>query len=138
MQPYRLEMGTRLSTSRGKDLYVFWGERIVDALNRSIDEIKAPALVNLASEEYFKSVQAERLAVPVIQPVFEDWSGDQRSGKFKVVSFYAKRARGMMARFAFRNGLTKAEELKDFADSGYTFAEKASSATRWVFRRQLS
>lgn len=138
MQPYRLEMGTRLSTSRGKDLYAFWGERIVDSLNQAIDEIKAPALVNLASEEYFKSVQAERLAVPVIQPVFEDWSGDQRSGKFKVVSFYAKRARGMMARFALSNGLSKAEDLKEFAENGYAFSAKASSEVRWVFRRQLS
>lgn len=136
MQPYRLEMGIRLSNPRGKDLYAFWGERIVDVLNQTIGEIKAQALVNLASEEYFKSVRTEKLSVPVIQPVFEDWSGDGRSGKFKVVSFYAKRARGLMARFALTNALINVEDLKDFAEEGYAFADKASSEARWVFRRQ--
>ena len=98
--------------------------------------VRAPALVNLASEEYFKSVRVEKLSVPVIQPVFEDWSGDGRSGKFKVVSFYAKRVRGLMARFALANALTNVEDLKDFAEDGYAFAGQASSEARWVFRRQ--
>ncbi len=138
MQPYRLEMGIRLANPRGKDLYAFWGERIVDALNQAIGEAGAGALVNLASEEYFKAVCVEKLAVPVIQPVFEDWSGDERSGKFKVLAFYAKRARGMMTRFALANGLTDAEGLKDFADGGYAFVDQASTATRWVFRRRLA
>ena len=138
MQPYRLEMGIRLANTRGKDLYAFWGERIVDALNRAIGEAGAGALVNLASEEYFKAVCVEKLAVPVIQPVFEDWSGDERSGKFKVLAFYAKRARGMMTRFALANGLTDAEGLKDFPDGGYAFVDQASTATRWVFRRRLA
>ena len=91
-------------------------------------------MVNLASQEYFRSIKSSRLAVPVIEPVFEDWSASQR--KYKVVSFYAKRARGLMARYVLTQRLTRAEDLKDFAAEGYAFAEPASSATRWVFRRQ--
>ncbi len=132
MQPYRLEMGARISNPRGKDLYAFWGERIVDALNEAVLASKSAALVNLASEEYFKSVKAGKLAVPVIQPVFEDWSG----GKFKVVSFYAKRARGLMARFALVERLTDPAGLKKFSGEGYAYAPEASDAARWVFRRR--
>jgi len=136
MQAYRLEMGTPLANPRGKDLYAFWGERIVDALNAALLEVKAPALVNLASEEYFKSVKSKKLAVPVIQPVFEDWTGSEGAGKFRVVSFYAKRARGLMARFALVKRITLPEKLKKFSAEGYAFAAEASTATRWVFRRQ--
>ena len=132
--PYRLEMGSRLANSRGKNLYDFWGERIVDELNLAVEGVKAKALVNLASQEYFRSIKSSRLAVPVIEPVFEDWSASQR--KYKVVSFYAKRARGLMARYVVTQRLTSAEDLKDFAAEGYAFAEPASSAARWVFRRQ--
>jgi uncharacterized protein len=131
MQPYRLEMGTRLANPRGKDLYAFWGERITDTLNESLLASKAKALVNLASEEYFKSVKPQKLVVPVIQPVFEDWS----SGKFKVVSLYAKRARGMMARYAITRKLIDPEELQAFSSAGYAYTPSASSATSWVFRR---
>lgn len=133
MQPYRLEMGTRLSNPRGKDLYAFWGERIVDALNATLRETGSTALVNLASEEYFKSVKPKQLAVPVIQPVFEDWS----AGKFKVVSFYAKRARGLMARFALRKRMTSPGGLKRFSGEGYAYDVEASDEKRWVFRRRL-
>ena len=136
MQAYRLEMGTRLTNPRGKDLYSFWGERIVDALNSALLEAKAKVLVNLASEEYFKSVKAKKLSVPVIHPVFEDWSGDKASGKFKVIGFYAKRARGLMARFALIQRLKKAEGLKDFSVEGYAYQASASDETRWVFRRK--
>lgn len=135
MQAYRLEMGTRLANLRGKDLYAFWGERIVAALNAGLLEVKASALVNLASEEYFKSVQSKKLSVPVIQPVFEDWSGSEGAGKFRVVGFYAKRARGLMARFALVKRITVPEKLKKFSAEGYAFAAEASTATRWVFRR---
>ncbi len=137
MQAYRLEMGTRLMTSQGKDLYAFWGERIVESLNTALLEAKAKVLVNLASEEYFKSVKTKKLTVPVIHPVFEDWSENKGEGKFKVVSFYAKRARGLMARFALTHRLKKAEGLKDFAAEGYAYTESASNAGRWVFRRKL-
>ena len=134
MQPYRLEMGTRLANARGRDLYAFWGERITEAISSSIAEANAKVLVNLASEEYFKSLQPKKLPVPVLQPVFEDWSG----GKFRVISFYAKRARGLMARYAIVNRLTDAAGLKDFAVDGYAYADQASSDRAWVFRRRLA
>jgi len=134
MQPYRLEMGTRLANARGRDLYAFWGERITDAIRSSIEEAHAKVLVNLASEEYFKSLQPKELPVPVLQPVFEDWSG----GRFRVISFYAKRARGLMARFAIVNRLTDAAGLKDFAVDGYAYADQVSSDRAWVFRRRLA
>ena len=133
MLPYRLEMGTRLANPRGKDLYAFWGERIVDALNAALAEAKAPALVNLASEEYFKSVKVKKLAVPVVQPVFEDWSG----GRYKVVSFYAKRARGLMARYAVTRRLVDPAGLHAFDSENYEFVPTASDGARWVFRRKL-
>ncbi len=137
MQPYRLEMGIRLANPRGKDLYAFWGDRVVDALNEVLLEAKARTLVNLASEEYFKSVKTKKLSVPVIQPVFEDWSGGgSGAGKYKVVSFYAKRARGLMARFALVERLKKADGLKKFSAEGYAYTAVASDETRWVFRRK--
>jgi len=131
IQPYRLEMGTRLSNPAGKDLYAFWDERITDALNTALVEAGASVLVNLASEEYFKAVNPKTLSMPVLQPVFQDWG----SGKFRVVSFYAKRARGLMARFAIINRLTRPAGLKHFTVGGYAFAEDASSESVWVFRR---
>lgn len=133
MQPYRLEMGTKLKNPRGKDLYAFWGEMITAALNEVIAERKAPALVNLASEEYFKSVKPKLLNAPVITPVFEDW----KNGKYKIISFFAKRARGLMTRYAAQKGIKKAEKLKDFDSDGYAFEPKASTETTWVFRRRL-
>lgn len=133
MQPYRLEMGTRLENPRGKDLYAFWGERVARAIHEAADAVGADTLVNLASEEYFKSVDLKALALPVVQPVFEDWS----SGKYKVVSFYAKRARGLMARFAITERVTVASQLKDFSAEGYCFEPEASGTGRWVFRRKL-
>jgi uncharacterized protein len=132
MQPYRLEMGTALATQKGKSLYQFWGSAITDALNQSIEESKSKALINLASEEYFKSVQPKDLQVPVITPVFEDW----KAGRYKVISFHAKRARGMMARFAAQKAIKDAEKLKKFNSEGYAFDASASGDTRWVFRRK--
>jgi cytoplasmic iron level regulating protein YaaA (DUF328/UPF0246 family) len=134
MQPYRLEMGTRLATKRGKDLYAFWGDQITEALNESLTVAKAQALVNLASEEYFKSVKPEKLDRPVITPVFEEWKG----GGYKIVSFFAKRARGLMARYAIEHKLTKPEQLKDFDSEGYGFDAKASNEARWIFRRRAA
>ena len=134
MQPYRLEMGTRLATKRGKDLYAFWGDQITEALNESLTVSKAQALVNLASEEYFKSVKPAKLDRPVITPVFEEWKG----GGYKIVSFFAKRARGLMARYAIEHKLTKPEQLKDFDSEGYAFDAKASNEARWVFRRRTA
>ena len=134
MQPYRLEMGTRLATKRGKDLYAFWGDQITEALNESLTVAKAQALVNLASEEYFKSVKPAKLDRPVITPVFEEWKG----GGYKIVSFFAKRARGLMARYAIEHKLSKPEQLKDFDSEGYAFDAKASNEARWIFRRRTA
>jgi len=125
-------MGTRLANPRGRDLYAFWGERLTEALDSALREAAAAVLVNLASEEYFKAVRPKNLSVPVVQPVFEDWSG----GRYKVVSFYAKRARGLMARHAVVKRLGKVEGLKKFSEEGYAFDAAASDAVRWVFRRR--
>jgi len=133
MHPYRLEMGTRLANPRGKDLYAFWGETITQALNRQLADTGSTALVNLASEEYFRSVKPGKLDVPVIAPVFEDW----KNGKYKIISFFAKRARGMMARYAVEKGITDPEQLKDFDVDGYAFEPSVSGEREWVFRRKL-
>ena len=133
IHPYRLEMGTRLANPRGKDLYAFWGEAITEALNRQLEATASSALVNLASEEYFKSVKPRKLAAPVIAPVFEDW----KNGKYKIISFFAKRARGMMARDAAQHGITDPQQLKDFDTDGYAFEPAASTEREWVFRRKL-
>ena len=134
IHPHRLEMGTRLSTARGKDLYAFWGDTITDALNRTASENKARVLVNLASEEYFKSVRPRHLTVPVIAPVFEDW----KNGKYKIISFYAKRARGMLARYAAVHQIRDPEQLKQFDVDGYAYVPEASNDSSWVFRRKVA
>ncbi len=134
MQAYRLEMGTRLANLRGKDLYAFWGERISELLQADLRAAKAGVLVNLASEEYFKAVRSDLLGVPVVQPVFEDWKG----GRYKIVSFFAKRARGLMARYAAERRLQDVELLKEFDAEDYAFAAEASDDGRWVFRRRLA
>lgn len=132
IQPYRLEMGTRLANPRGKDLYAFWGELVTEALNKAFAKQKGHVLVNLASEEYFKVVKPNILDAEIITPVFEDWKG----GKYKIISFYAKRARGMMARYAATNGITQPEKLKDFDMDGYAFDKAVSTDHEWVFRRR--
>ncbi|KHA79409.1 peroxide stress protein YaaA [Janthinobacterium lividum] len=133
IHPHRLEMGTRLSTARGKDLYAFWGDTITNGLNRTAREQGAKVLVNLASEEYFKSVKPRQLDMPVIAPVFEDW----KNGKYKIISFYAKRARGMLARYAAVNQIRDPQQLKQFDVDGYGFVPEASNDTSWVFRRKV-
>jgi uncharacterized protein len=139
LQPYRLEMGTRFENARGKDLYAFWGERITQALNAQIDHNVARTngarvLVNCASNEYFKSVKPKKLAAPVITPVFEDWKG----GRYKVISFHAKRARGLMARYAVEHRISEPEALKGFDTEGYAFDADASNDATWVFRRRIA
>lgn len=133
MQPYRLEMGTRLANQRGKDLYAFWGERVTGALNQVLSNMKSNMLVNLASEEYFKSVKPKLLDAEIITPIFEDWKG----GRYKIISFYAKRARGLMARYAALNGIVRPEQLKEFDAEGYAFDAQASKSHEWVFRRRI-
>lgn len=134
MQPYRLEMGTRLSNPRGKDLYAWWGSTIAQYLDERLAEDETPVVVNLASEEYFKAVDRKMLRGRVIQCVFEDWKG----GLYKVISFHAKRARGLMARYAIEKRLTKPAQLQRFTSEGYAFDAGASEPDRLVFRRKSS
>jgi hypothetical protein len=134
MQPYRLEMGTRLANPRGGNLYDFWGDLVTEALNQESALQKSRVLVNLASEEYFKVVRPKRLNAAVVTPVFEDWKG----GRYKVISFHAKRARGLMARYAAVKRITQAEKLKAFDAEGYAFVENASTEHRWLFRRRVA
>ena len=131
MQAYRLEMGTRLENERGKDLYAFWGKRITDKLNQALDEQGDRIFINLASDEYFKAVQTDALNATLIKPVFLD----EKNGKYKIISFYAKKARGLMSRFIIKNRLTDAQQLMDFNLEGYQFDESASSGSELVFKR---
>lgn len=132
MQPYRLEMGTRLVTARGKNLYQFWGTQIAQYLNQRAQSQTTPVVINLASEEYFKSVDRRALLPRVVTCAFEEGKG----GQYKVVSFFAKRARGLMMRYAVKHRVTRVEQLKDFALDGYRFALAASEPDRLVFRRE--
>ena len=131
MQPYRLEMGTRLANPRGKDLYAFWGDSIAEAINKAVKADDEPVLVNLASNEYFKSVRAKKLIPNVITPVFKE----VKNGEPKIISFMAKRARGMMARYIIDERLTKPEGMKNFDIGGYTYREALSTDSNWVFTR---
>ena len=137
MQPYRLEMGTRLENPHGRNLYAFWGDKLTEALNGLLAAEReagaSPVLVNLASEEYFKSVKLPKLAARVVTPVFEDWKG----GRYKIISFYAKRARGLMCRYAIRNRIEDAAGLRNFDYEGYAFAADASDDDTLMFRRRI-
>lgn len=130
MQPYRLEMGTKFENSRGKDLYAFWGSILTDELNRLLAADDG-VLVNLASNEYFKSVKKKELTARLITPQFKDW----KNGQYKMISFYAKKARGLMCRFAIENRITQADDLKGFNLDGYYFSEEQSEGDNWVFLR---
>jgi hypothetical protein len=133
MQPYRLEMGTKLANPQGKDLYKFWGSQIANYLNQQLSKQEQAVVVNLASQEYFKSVDRKALQARVVECVFEDYKG----GKYKIISFLAKRARGLMARYAVLKRVTKVEQLKKFNLEGYAFEASASEPDRLVFRRKL-
>jgi hypothetical protein len=134
MQPYRLEMGTRLATAHGDNLYQFWGSRISDYLNRRLAADKSPVVVNLASQEYFKAVDRKVLQARVIECVFEEG----KSGQYKVVSFFAKRARGLMARYAIQHRIGTPRRLEAFDLEGYAFAASVSQPDRLVFRRAVA
>ena len=134
MQPYRLEMGTRLATSAGTNLYQFWGRRIAEHLNQRLAQDITPVVVNLASQEYFKSVDLKTLKARVIECVFEDY----KNGQYKIISFYAKRARGLMARYAIQQRVTTPHQLEGFDLEGYAWAPGASTPERLVFRRQAT
>lgn len=134
MQPYRLEMGTRLQTPQGTNLYHYWGDSIARYLNERLAEHKTEAVINLASVEYFKSVDQKVLQAPVIECVFQD----ERKGKWRVISFYAKKARGLMMRYAIDEKIDTIEGLKGFAVEGYVYDDSASEEYRLVFRRPES
>jgi cytoplasmic iron level regulating protein YaaA (DUF328/UPF0246 family) len=134
MQPYRLEMGTKFANKSGKDLYAFWGEKLLKAINAELEAMPHPVAVNLASEEYFKAAIGRKFKGRLIQPVFEEWKG----GAYKIISFYAKRARGLMTRYAVLNRLDDPEGLKGFDLDGYAFAPAASEADIWRFRRRAA
>ena len=135
IQPYRLEMGTKLKNERGNNLYEFWDAQITELLNKRIEEIQPDnddkVLINLASNEYFKAVKKPKVTAHIITPRFED----EKNGSYKVISFYAKKARGLMVKYAADNKLTKAEQLKKFDLAGYYYVEGASDDNTWVFRR---
>ncbi len=130
IQPYRLEMKIKLANPRGKDLYEFWGDRITKALNTLMDKPN-PTLINLASAEYFKAVNTKLLKGKVITPVFKD----HKDGAYKIIAFYAKRARGLMTDFIIKNKIEVPETLKTFQEGGYEYSEPLSSDQEWVFIR---
>lgn len=132
MQPYRLEMGTRLENPQGANLYAFWRSPVADYLNRRLAADNTPVVVNLASQEYARVVDRKLLKARVIDCVFEDY----KAGQFKVISFLAKRARGLMARYAAQHRLASPRALEGFDLEGYAFAGAASSPDRLVFRRK--
>ena len=132
MQPYRLEMGTALSTTKGKNLYQFWGSQIADYLNERAAAEAVPVIVNLASEEYFKAVDKKALKPRVVNCVFEE----HKAGKYKIISFMAKRARGLMVRYAIENKLSSVKKLESFNLEGYRFTADVSTPERLVFRRE--
>lgn len=132
MQPYRLEMGTKLANPRGTNLYQFWGDIITDKLNAALAEQGDKILVNLASNEYFKSVKPKKLDAQLITPVFKDC----KNGNYKVISFYAKKARGLMARYILDNKVDSVEALKQFDVAGYYFVPAESTDKEFVFKRE--
>lgn len=133
MQAYRLEMGTALAVGRARNLYQFWGRDIAALLDEDLAGDGDPVVVNLASQEYFRSVDRGHLKARVVECAFEDWKGD----RYKVISFFAKKARGLMARYAVRHRIDRPGDLRGFDLEGYGFDPKASSADRLVFRRKM-
>ncbi|QHM73956.1 peroxide stress protein YaaA [Mixta intestinalis] len=131
MQPYRLEMGTKLANPHGKDLYSFWGDTLTQALNEALAAQEDDVLINLASDEYFKAVQPKHIHGRIVKPIFLD----EKNGKFKVISFYAKKARGLMCRYIIKNRLTEAAQLTNFDLDGYFFDEANSHGDELVFKR---
>ena len=132
MQPYRLEMGIKLANPAGKDLYGFWGDLLTEKLNEAIAEQGDDVLINLASDEYFKAIKPKKLNAELIKPVFLD----EKNGKFKVISFYAKKARGLMSRYVIQNRLTNPAQLKKFDVDGYFLDGAESSENEMVFKRR--
>jgi cytoplasmic iron level regulating protein YaaA (DUF328/UPF0246 family) len=134
MQPYRLEMGTKLANPRGKDLYAWWGDTLAQSLNAELAAQGDDLIVNLASQEYFKAVKRKALKARVVECVFEDWKG----AGYKIISFHAKRARGLMARYIIEGRVTTVKGLQGFGAEGYAFDAAVSEPDRLVFRRRMA
>lgn len=134
IQAYRLEMGTQLSNYRGNNLYEFWGNTITESINQDLKKQQDNTLINLASNEYFKSVKLDKLNANVITPIFKD----QKNGIYKIISFFAKKARGLMSRYIIQHKLSNPEDIKRFNVAGYTFNTHASTDNEWVFIREDS
>jgi len=132
MQAYRLEMGTKLDNNRGSNLYQFWGDIVTDKLNETLADESDPVLINLASNEYFKVVKKKKLNAEIITPAFKDW----KNGEYKMISFFAKKARGLMARYIIQNQITEVEQLKNFDLDGYGYNEALSTEAVPVFTRK--
>lgn len=130
IQPYRLEMGTKFANAGGKNLYEFWGERITEAVNSQLEKA-GPLVLNLASNEYFSAVKPKLLNGEMITPVFKDY----KNGKYKIISFYAKKARGLMTAYVIKKRITAPEQLKQFNTDGYYYCPEQSTATEWVYLR---
>jgi len=131
IQPYRLEMATKLATARGKNMYEFWGAKINEILKALLKQEKSDTLVNLCSMEYFKAVKSDRLDAKVITPAFREF----RDGTYRFITLYAKKARGMMCNYIIRNQLKEANDLKSFDEAGYQFNKGISSGEEWIFTR---
>ncbi|MDH5360778.1 MAG: peroxide stress protein YaaA, partial [Gammaproteobacteria bacterium] len=132
MQPYRLEMGRKIDTDRGKNLYEFWGTTITEGINQQLKKLKSTTLVNLASNEYFKSVKPKQLEGTIITPEFKDY----KNGEYKMMGVYAKKARGQLSRYVIQNQISEPEAMKEFNVDGYKFNKKMSNDTTWVFTRK--
>lgn len=130
IQPYRLEMGTKLENAQGKDLYSFWGSDIRESLQAE-ESLQDEVLINLASNEYFKAVEAKKLIARIITPVFKDW----KNGQYKMISFYAKKARGMMSRYIIEHQIQDPDRIKNFDTDGYRYSADMSKKDEWVFIR---
>ncbi len=131
IQAYRLEMGTKLKTRKGKDLYQFWGKKITNSINTALKNSSQNIIINLASNEYFNSIDKKKLDAEVYTPTFKDY----KNGTYKFLTVYGKRARGMMARFIIKNKITEVEKLKLFDDDGYYYHDNMSEGRSWVFTR---
>jgi uncharacterized protein len=132
MQAYRLEMGTQFENKQGKDLYEFWGAKITDQINKDLKASKSKYLINLASNEYFKSLQADDIDAEIIVPVFKDY----KNGQYKIISFFAKKARGLMSAYIIKNRIKNPEDIKKFNIDGYKFSKSESKDNNWVFLRK--
>ncbi len=131
ISPYRLEMGTKLETEKGKNLYEFWGDTITKSIQKQLKAQDDNVLINLASNEYFKSIKTKQLKAEIITPVFKDF----KNGEYKVLSFFAKKARGLMSRYIIQNEISDPENIKHFTEGGYYYNDKLSKGNQWAFTR---